>query len=256
MLNNFFRIKLLSVKLKKIVTVLLIILLNSCAVIEEIGFQENGNGNILITEKRDEKSYIKINPSGYNSEDDFLEETWFFEEVIKSNNENFSRLTINDKAIYNKFIGAKYYSKKSSAEKDYKNITSMSFTSAQQIPDLYKISDYADNIKKNYALSAEKHDTTVKYFFDGKHFSRKAFVTNANFHEEQLVEIEKWKSYVNGIDVVKSYTLTYTFARKIKLVSNQTAVLSNDNKTVTVVFDIFESMKNPETTNLEILLTD
>jgi hypothetical protein len=243
-------------KVKTTTAIFFMMVLNSCAVMEQIVFQENGSGTIEITAKRDEKSYFKINPNGYNAEDDFLEESWTFEEVIKSNSENFSRLTIADKAVYNKFIGAQYYSKKNSAEKDYKNITSMNFVTAQDIPDLYKITDYEDNIKKNYALSAEKHDASVNYFFDGNHFSRKAFVTNNDFHNERLIDIEKWKTYLKGIEVVKSYTLSYSFARKIKSVSNPKAVIGNENKTVTVTFDIFEALKNPEITNLDVFLED
>jgi hypothetical protein len=40
------------------------------------------------------------------------------------------------------------------------------------IIDLYKIDDYVDDIRRNYALSAEEHYYKVGYAFEGNHFNR------------------------------------------------------------------------------------
>ena len=52
------------------------------------------------------------------------------------------------------------------------------------------------------------------------------------------------------------YTMTYTFPKRIKSVSNKDAVLSNDGKTMTLKTDLNAINKNPDLMNLKILLED
>lgn len=52
------------------------------------------------------------------------------------------------------------------------------------------------------------------------------------------------------------YTMTYTFPKSIKSVSNKDAVLSEDRKTITLKTDLNAINKDPDLMNLEIILED
>lgn len=52
------------------------------------------------------------------------------------------------------------------------------------------------------------------------------------------------------------YKLNYHFPRKVKSVSNENALFSEDRKSVTVEYDLMEYLSDPELTNLEIILED
>ena len=67
---------------------------------------------------------------------------------------------------------------------------------------------------------------------------------------------EKLESYnpIYQLKLVQTYVIKYHFPRKIKSVSNPNALISADHKSLELKFVILDFLKDPVSTNLEVVL--
>jgi hypothetical protein len=233
---------------------LLIVLTASCQVTETIHLNPNGSGSIEVTDLRDENSYMQLAKEEYSKEDVFKDTTYAFTDYFKKYEETFGRTPKEDQNVYLRYSDVKVHIKKSSYEKEFRTTVSQNFKKATDIVDLYKAEDYADNIKKNYALSAEEHYYKVSYDYVGNRFNRTIKITDSLQLKEEFDKVEKYKKHYKGYKLVQSYVLNYHFPRKIQSVSNPLAKISDDHKSLSLQFLLTDCMQNPVSTNLEVVL--
>jgi hypothetical protein len=233
---------------------LLFIALTSCQVTETIEINEDGSGRIQTDELRDESTYIQIAGDNYAKEEKFVETDYHFEDIIKKYDYNFEKLTESEKNTFNKYKNVYVHVKKNSYEKEFRTTIYQDFKQVEDIVDLYKTDDYEDDLRNNYALSAEEHYFTVSYTFIDNVFKRKVKITNQAFLKKKSDEIEEFKKQFLKIKVNQPYVLEYTFPKAIKSISNSKAKISLDKKSMSLSFLISDCMQNPEITNLEIVL--
>jgi hypothetical protein len=230
------------------------ILTASCQVTETIHFNADGSGTIEVVNLRNENSYMQLVKEEYSKEDFFKDTTYVFSDYFKKYEETFSRTPKDDQKVYLKYSEVKIHTKKSSYEKEFRTTISQNFNKATDIVDLYKAEDYADNIRNNYALSAEEHYCKVTYDFVGNRFSRTVKITDSIQLKKQFDQIEKYKTHYKENKLVQTYELNYHFPRKIQSVSNPRAQISDDRKSLSLQFLITDCLQNPEITNLEVVL--
>jgi hypothetical protein len=233
---------------------LLIILTVSCQVTETLRLNPDGSGTIEVTELRDENSYMQLAKEEYSKEDVFKDTTYVFKDYFKKYVQTFARTPKEDQEVYLRYADVKVHIKKSSYEKEFRATVSQNFNKATDIADLYKAEDYADNIKKNYALTAEEHYYKVNYTFENNHFNRTVKITDSIQLKKEFDQIEKYKTHYKGYKLVQSYVLDYHFPQKIQSVSNPLAKISDDRKSLSLQFLLTDCKQNPEITNLEVVL--
>ncbi len=232
----------------------LFIALTSCQVTETIEISEDGSGRIQTEELRDENTYMQIVGDNYSKEEKFVDTDYHFEDIIKKFDENFRKLTESEKNTFNQYKDVYVHVKKNSYEKDFRTTVYQDFKQVEDIVDLYKTDDYEDDLRNNYALSAEEHYYSISYTFIDNVFKRKVKITSQAFLKKKFDEIEEFKKQFSKIKVNQPYILKYTFPKAIKSISNPKAKLSSDKKSMTLSFLISDCMQNPEITNLEIVL--
>ncbi|KUJ62233.1 hypothetical protein AR687_09455 [Flavobacteriaceae bacterium CRH] len=232
----------------------LLILASSCQVTETIKINADGSGSIEVVRLRDENSYMQLAGERYSHEEVFKDTTYVFKEYIEKYKENFLKYTAEEQKLMKKNSSVKVYKKESSFEKEFKSVFSLDFNKVSEIPDLYKTEDYANDIKYNYALTAENHYYKIDYDFDGKVFKRLVTITNPAELQKTKDEFKKAYSKYASLKLTQTYTLLYHFPRKIKSVSNEKAAISSDKKTITVEIQLSECLQNPEMTSLEVVL--
>lgn len=240
--------------MKYLSALIIVLLLTSCQVTETLNINPDGSGNIEIVEFRDENSYMKLAGENYIHEEFFKDTTYTFKEYIAKYKETFLKYTPLEQQLFQRYSNVKVHLKKSSFEKEFRNTITQSFTKVSDIADLYKTEDYANDIKNNYALTAENHYYKIEYTFDGTIFKRLVLVTN-------LAELQKQKEQFINMDpkyaslkLTQSYMLRYHFPKNIKSVSNKKAVISSDKKAMTIEYQISDCLQNPEITSLEVIL--
>ena len=240
--------------MKKYFYFLLILSLASCHVTETIKINENGDGSIETEEVRDEDSFMKIAGENYGKEEKFQDTTYFFKDIINKYDKNFFKLTNPEKDVFVKFKDVEVTINKNSYTKDFRTRIYQKFEKIENVPDLYKTEDYVDDLINNYALSAEEHYYNVSYTYDGTVFRRIVKLTNKQFQEKKIAEIEEMKTHFGKMKINQTYVLNYSFPRKIKYVSNNKAKISEDKKSMSLKFVLSECIENPDITNLEIVL--
>lgn len=241
-------------KMKSITFLLLIILSASCQVTETLHINQDGSGTIEVSEVREENSYMQLAKEEYAKEDIYRDTTYVFKDYFSKYAETFARTSKEDQNVYLRYADVKVHIKKSSNEKDFRAIISQNFKNATDIVDLYKVEDYADNIKNNYALSAEEHYYKVSYSFIGNRFNRIVKITDSIFLKRDFDQIEVYKTNFKGPKLIQTYVLDYHFPRKIESISNPLAQISADRKSLLLEFLLTDCLQNPTITNLEVVL--
>lgn len=240
--------------MKKYFAIVIISFFASCQVTETIHLNQDGSGKIEIESLRDEHSYMQLVGENYSKEEKFEDTTYVFKDFITKYPETFSKLPASEKAIFQKYETVNVYIKKSSYDKEFRTKINQTFNEISVVPDLYKTQEYADDLEHNYALSAEEHYYSVSYTFDGSLFKRIVKITDTVELKKQQDKISELKTSVANFKINQPYILKYHFPRKIKSVSNVSAKISEDKKSLELQFLISDCLQNPERTNLEVVL--
>ena len=233
---------------------LLLILITSCQITETIHINPDGSGTIETVQLRDENSYMQFAGESYSKEESFQDTTYVFNDYITQYNENFLKYLPAEKELFQKYANVKVHLKKSSFEKEFRSTFTLKFNTVSEIPDLYKTENYADDIKYNYALTAEEHYYKIEYAFDGTIFKRKVIVTSQEILQQTKDKFKELSSQYASLKLMQTYVLQYHFPRKIKSVSNEKAHISSDKKTITLEFLLSDVMQDPESSSLEVVL--
>ncbi len=234
--------------------ILLVIGTTSCQITETIHLNQDGTGKIETESLRDEHSYMQLAGENYTKEEKFEDTTYVFKDFIAKYSETFLKLPAFEKAIFQKYATVNVHIKKSSYEKEFRTKINQNFDKIEEVPDLYKTQEYADDLEHNYALTAEEHYYKVSYSFDGNLFKRTVKITDEVELKKQQDKISELKTRVSNFKINQPYVLKYHFPRKIKSVSNANAKISEDKKSLELQFLITDCLVNPESTNLEVVL--
>jgi hypothetical protein len=229
-------------------------LLSNCQVSETIYLNEDGSGKIEVVELRDEHSYMQIAGANYSKEEKYVDTSYAFSDVVLKYNDTFLKFTKPEQELFTTYNDVNVHVKKSSYDKEFRTVITQSFNKIEAVPDLYKTEDYADDLENNYALTAEKHYYKVSYGFDGTVFKRIVKITDVEGLEKTAGQIDTLKTQVSKFNLVQTYTLNYYFPRKIKSVSNTDAKISTDKKSLSLQLLLTDTMQNPESTALEVVL--
>jgi hypothetical protein len=233
---------------------ILVVIISSCNVTETIKIKDNGSGSIVTEENRDEELYKKFAGENYGKNEKSQDTIYFFKDFINKYNKTFFNFSAKDRTVLLTYKDVQVEINKNLKNKIFKTKISQNFIKIDDVPDFYKVEDLAEDLKKNYNLSAEEHYFKLKYSFDGTVFRRIVEITNKENQEKKILEIEDMKAQFGKFPISQNYILNYTFPKKIKYVSNNNAVLSNDKKTMKLEFILSDCIENPDITNLEIVL--
>ncbi|MGL2988347.1 hypothetical protein ACSVH5_12225 [Flavobacterium sp. RSSA_27] len=228
----------------------------SCQVTETIHFNEDGSGTISVEMLRIEQSYQQLAGEEYNKNEVFEDTTYVFDDYISKYSATFSRLTPEDKAVFNAYKGVKVHIKKNSFEKEFRTIFTQNFLQANQIADLYKTQEYVSDLVHNYALSAEEHYYKIAFVFTENEFKRIVSVKDEQEFKKKREKIVAIKSGLPQKNLYQKITLHYHFTKMIKSVSNPNAKVSPDKKSVEITFGLLESLFDPISTSVVIVFEE
>ena len=234
----------------------LLLLTTSCQVTETIHFNENGSGTIAVEMLRIEQSYQQLAGEEYNKGEVFVDTTYVFDDYISKHSETFSKLTPEDKAVFNAYKGVKVHTKKNSFEKEFRTTFTQNFLQANQIADLYKTQEYVSDIVHNYALSAEEHYYKVAFKLSSNEFKRMVTIIDEEHLKREQATINNYKKQLGDKKMHQRITLSYHFTKKIKSVSIPNAKISADKKSVEISFGLLESLFDPTSTSVVIVFEE
>lgn len=223
----------------------------SCQITETITIKPDGSGNIEVYSLRDENSIMQLGGNRVTSEK-FIDTTFVFQDYITKYQETFVKFSKSDQALFQEQSNVKIHIKTDPVQVENFNIVSSDFKKLEEIPNLYESLNLANSLKENYPITNRFYK--IKYAFDGISFVRKLLITDQEKFDEEKKEMDEREKIYSKYKLVQSYVLQYHFPRKIKSISNEKAIISTDKKSLRLEFKLSDCLKNPELTNLEVVL--
>ena len=236
-----------------ILLLLAVVLLSSCEVTETLHINADASGTVEYDSHRNERSYMQIAGEQYAKETVFRDTTYFFKDYIDKYNSNFIKYTETEQELFSTFKNVKVHSKKSAFDKEFRTTISQDFNKVEDVPDLSKAEDYSSDIAHNYALTAEEHYYNIRFAFKDNQFRRIVTITDAAMFEKEKEKLESYNK-IAQLNLVQTYVLKYYFPHQIKSVSNPNTVIGSNKKSLELRFTILDFLKDPVSTNLEVIL--
>ena len=110
----------------------------------------------------------------------------------------------------------------------------------------------ASNSNNPFSAFGNGGYTDIAYSFSNNVFKRIATVKDEESYKQMLDSLGDMSMMFN----TTKYKLNYHFPKKIKSVSNEDIMFSDDRKSLTLEFGFMEYLQNPELLNLEVILED
>ncbi|WPO76914.1 hypothetical protein [Flavobacterium sp. KACC 22761] len=230
---------------------LILISFASCQITETINLNSDGSGTIEYYNLRDENSFAQLGRQDLRYEK-FRDTIFTFQDYITKYQEIFVRFNKEDQALFTEHANVKMHIKTDPVQMENFNRVTLDFKKIDAIPDIYESLGLANSLKENYPINRKSY--RIKFAFDGAVFKRVFTITNPKEFEKDKKEWEDREKIYSKYKMVQSYTLKYSFPKKIKSVSNEKAIISSDKKSLTLEVQLLDCLKNPEVTNLEVVL--
>jgi hypothetical protein len=235
----------------KLSAFLFLLFFTSCQITETININPDGSGNIEIYSLRDENSVNQLGRQNFGSEK-FKDTIFTFQDYITKYQETFVRFNKADQALFAEHANVRMHIKVDPIQMENFNRVSYDFKKVEEMPNVYESLELANSLKENYPIHRKSYK--IKYCFDGIIFKRSLQIMDQEKFEKDKKEWEEREKIYSKYKLLQTYILKYHFPKKIKSVSNEKAILSSDKKSLTVEFQLSDCLKNPEITNLEVVL--
>jgi hypothetical protein len=241
-------------KIRFLLLALVGVFLTSCQITENVYINDDGSGKLSFD--IDASGVMAMAGDKMGSEKD-IDSTFTFKQVFEEKKDSISKLPADEQARLKKMENISVNMKMNGAEKQFLISMFTNFKNANEMMDMMQ----AMNAMKPKQQNAMPSDsplgtlgnpaaTELKFSYDGTSFIRSVIIKD----KAAVAAAKDTTGMTQMMFAGSNYTLKYHFPRKVKSVSNKTAMFSEDRKTVTVQYPFTEYLENPDKLNLEVVL--
>ena len=229
--------------------------LTSCMFTEELSINNNGSGTYAFKMDMSQMMESMKDMSNKDSlkEPEVLDTIVFFKDILEEKKDSISRLTRDEQSLLKGLEDLKLH-----MQVDEEN-GKMLMDFVMGFKNISELKDMQNKISKAQALTDGKNQDNslkskadVEYSFDGKTFRRSVIMKELS--EEKLQEVDRSIKQSSSFLEGTMYKIIYQFESEIEGVSFNGAILSKDQKTVTIEVPLDSVMKNPKWLDFEIKL--
>ena len=229
--------------------------LTSCMFTEELSINNDGSGTYAFKMDMSQMMESMKDMSNKDSlkEPEVLDTIVFFKDILKEKKDSISRLTRDEQSLLKGLEDLKLH-----MQVDEEN-GKMLMDFVMDFKNIAELKDMQNKISKAQALTDGKNQDNslkskadVEYSFDGKTFRRSVIMKELS--EEKLQEVDRSIKQSSSFLEGTMYKIIYQFESEIEGVSFYGAILSKDQKTVTIQVPLDSVMKNPKWLDFEIKL--
>lgn len=239
---------------KSILLVLLSVVLSSCTFTENIYINDDGSGKFSF--EMDGSSFMSMMPQDSLKSEKVIDSSFSFKQLFDEKRDSISKLPLLQQEKLKKLERFNIRTVMNPEKKEFLFSMTTDFIKISDLGDAMSVVNEVQQASKsqvkNSALPEDvfrSNNSELKYSYDGKKFSRKATLLKKEIIE---TEVDSMKQMMNMFYESSTYTLKYHFPKKVKKVSNSTALYSEDRKTITIEFPLSDYMKEPEKLNFEV----
>lgn len=223
---------------------LCIMFATSCSFTENITFSADGSGKVQLNVDGSQFAAMAGKEMGTRKTDT----TFFYKNILIKKKDSIAKLpqTEQDKLKRLENMSVRVFSDPENT--DFKIDVANDFKKTDDIQDLMQALIGLAKINKPAkakALNVFENNTVVKYFYNDRKFIR-------SVNMPAVKKVQDTLSSIKSMLETSSYTISYTFPKAIKKVSNKTAVISTDKKSFTVSYPFLDYLDKPKALELEV----
>ncbi|MBO9586936.1 MAG: hypothetical protein J7574_22460 [Flavobacterium sp.] len=232
----------------------LIATLTSCTFTENITINDNGSGKFSVD--MDGSPIMEMagdqiaGQMGENKKD--IDTTFTFKQVFEEKKDSIAKLSPETQKELKKLENFVVSTKLSSEKKqflmnmgtDFKNVNELQDI-LQTLGTLQKLEGGSNPMGSGFGDNGSK----LSYTYDGKKFTRKAVV---DMQKKAAKAKDTTADMSKMMFASSSYIVKYHFPKKIKKVSNPSALFSDDRKSIIIQYSFTDYMENPDKLNFDV----
>ena len=236
------------------------ILLIGCQFSEELHITEDGSGKISFN--FDGSEFMQISGDKITEgREEIIDSTMVFKDFLEEKKDSISKLPIEQQEKLKKLESFSMHMLMNPQSKEMKFDLYSDFKEIEELGDIFSNFKTASAIgNKNTAspasdplsVSNEQEPTKVIYSYKENKFKR---IT-------EILDEEKLKMSVDSLEQMKmflassKYKINYHFSKKIKKISSDNALFSQDRKSFILEVGFLEFMEDPRVLDVEVELED
>lgn len=240
--------------IKLLSALLFIFSLTSCTFTEDIYINPDGSGKYAMD--MDGSSLMAMIPKDSLKAEKNVDSTFSFKKIFEEKKDSISKLSKEDQAKLKSLENFNMRMKMNYDTKEFLFSMNTNFKSVGELQDVMTNMNTIQNMGKKKseanplgsAGGFAANNSVLHYSYDGKKFVRNAVV---NKNKVKKVENDSAEAYKMIYESSK-YIIKYHFPKRVKKVSNTTALFSEDRKTITIEYPFNEYMDNPDKLNFEV----
>lgn len=225
----------------------------SCTFTETIMISENGSGKVSFDiDGAGLMAMAGEEIAKESGENERIDSTFTFKELLDSKRDSIATLPKEEQERLKSLEKFTVKMLMDPATSEMKVNLFADFNKADELQDMMNMFGNMNSMNKQPGQpdmgGLFQNGAQVSYSYDGKKFSRKVKISDKPKKKEGEGEEDMYKAMFGE----STYQLNYTFPKKIKKVSNTTAVVSADKKTVTLTYPLNDFFDNPKAMALEV----
>lgn len=224
---------------------------SACTVTENISFHADGSGNFSLDMDASELMAMVPNDSlkkEQNNQD--IDSTFTFKQLLAEKKDSISKLPLADQAKLKKLEDYTMKMKMSAAQKQFFFSINREFKNVSELQDGMDVMNEVQrlgNPQKGMPAGGLSNNSSVAYALTDKKFTRKAVLD-----KKAASAIDASDDGYKMIYESSNYIVTYHFPKRVKKVSNENAIFTEDRKTITIEYPFIDYLQNPDKLNFEV----
>lgn len=247
-------------KLFAIVVLVMSIVLTSCQFSENIYINEDGSGTMEFTFDGTQLMQMAGDKMSETQEKP-IDSTFSFKELFSAMSDSITQLSAEEQQKIKSLEPFSMHMVMNPETSQMKFDMFTNFKSVNELQDMFKaMKSFGDlqgkektkDLNNPFSSFGADGSTDLDYNYDGKMFKRTAKIVDKEAHKQVTDSLGQMAIMFGS----STYKLNYHFPKRIKSVSNEKALFSDDRKSVTIEYGFIDYLSNPEALNLEVVLED
>jgi len=237
----------------------ILLLFSACNFTEEMHITDNGSGKMSIN--FDGSSLMQMAGDKISeSQEKKIDSIIVFKDFLEEKKDSIALLSIDEQEKLKRLENFNMRILMDTDAKEMNFALFSNFKNVNELGDMLSSFQDASSVqkpmgdsgsgKKNPMNGGATQGTEVKYSFVKNHFSRSTEIVDPELFQKGIDSLEQMRMFLGE----STYTLNYHFPRKIKNISAEKALFSQDGKSFTLEIGFLEIMENPKLLDIEVEL--
>jgi hypothetical protein len=229
----------------------------SCTLTENVYINNDGSGKFSVD--MDASSLMAMMPNDSLKSEKNVDSTFSFKQLFIENKDSIAKLPKEEQEQLKKLENFNMRMKMDSDTKQFLFSMNTDFKSVVELQDVLATMNIINAIKntnKNKTGTNQfvpssgfgTNNSVLNYSYNGKKFIRKATIKANQIKKTVADSLQAYET----IFASSNYILKYHFPKPVRKISNNTALFSEDRKTITIQYPFKEYMENPDKLNIEV----